>query len=278
MTPVSVVTGGSSGIGLETARGLARLGHHVVLTGRDPERTARRVDEVRASTGNPRVDHVIVDFSSLADVRRAAAEILDRFEALRVLVNNAGLWHQKRQLSRDGFEDTLAVNHLAPFLLTSLLRERLERSAPARVVHVSSRLHAKPRRFVFDDLQCERRYKGIAAYARTKLANVLFSNELARRLSGTGVTSNSLHPGDVATTITRDSRLLSIGIKLVQPFILTPEQGALTSLHVATSPELEGVTGQYFDDCRPKAPSRAALDVDAARRLWELSERLTGLS
>ena len=274
---VCLVTGASAGIGLWTALGLARLGADVCLVGRDAERTAAVTARVRAGAAGGEVTHQVANFSSLEDVRALAARIEARLPALHVLVNNAGLWHQKRQLSRDGHEDTMAVNHLAPFLLTNLLLPLLRRSAPARVVTVSSRLHRKPRRHDMDDLMSERGYRGLAAYARSKLANVLFSNELARRLHGSGVTSNSLHPGDVATSIVRDSRVLSWGLRLVRPFIKSPEDGARTTLHVATASELEGVTGRYFADCRERTPGALALDPQLACGLWQVSEQLTGL-
>lgn len=275
--PIAMVTGASAGIGLETARGLAERGYHVVIVGRNPERTEGAVREISAAVGTDAIESLRADFSSLEQVRSLAEAFHERHESLDVLVNNAGLWHQDRQLSQDGFEDTFAVNHLAPFLLTDLLLPALREPEAARVVNVSSRLHEKQKRFDFDDVMCERRrFKGLEVYAQSKLANVLFSNELARRLAGTGITSNSLHPGDVATTITRDNWLLNIGIKIAAPFLKSPSQGAATSLRVATDPVLAKVTGRYFRDEKHAPAGKAALDQAAARRLWDLSVDLVG--
>lgn len=272
---VCLVTGGSTGIGLETARGLAARGAEVIITGRHPERTAAAAADIARSTGNEHVTFELADFSSLDAVRTLARTVRAR-GALHVLVNNAGLWHPRRTLSHDGYEDTFAVNHLAPFLLTRSLFDLLVASAPARIVHVSSRLHAKAPGIPFDDIHLEASYprKGMAAYEHSKLANILFSNELARRLPPR-VTSNALHPGDVATSVTRQSKLVSFAQTFIRPFLKSPKQGAQTSLHVATSDALGDVTGKYFSDCEEKTPSPAARDEAAARRLWDLSETLT---
>lgn len=275
---VCLVTGGTSGIGTATARGLAAGGATVLLTGRSEEQAQAVAAAIREEVGHAEVHGLGADFSSLDEVRELAARVLERHPAIHVLVNNAGLWHPDRRLSRDGHEDTFAVNHLAPFLLTRLLRPALEKGAleaPARVVAVSSRLHRKEKRFDFDDPMSERRYDGMRAYRQSKLANVMFANELARRLEGTGVTSNSLHPGDVATNVVRDSPLLAWGLANIARFFMkTPEEGARTSIHVATAPELERVSGRYFRDCREARPADAALDEAAAARLWALSEEL----
>jgi NAD(P)-dependent dehydrogenase (short-subunit alcohol dehydrogenase family) len=275
---ICVVTGASSGIGLETARGLAAVGAEVCMIGRDRARLDHSVEDVRASTKNPAVHAIRSDFSSLAAVRALASELNERFPAIHVLVNNAGLWNVERKTSVDGHEETFAVNHLAPYLLTRLTIERLRAGAPSRVVNVSSRLHEKLPAFDFDDLLFEKRYVGIAAYKRSKLANVMFSNELARRLDGTGVTSNALHPGDVATRVVRSHRVLQFLLDWVaRPFIDSPARGARTSIHCASSPELEGVSGAYFKKCRRAEPSIAASDRAACARLWALSAELTGL-
>lgn len=276
---VCVVTGGTSGIGTETARGLAARGATVLLTGRSKDRAR----EIAASIGRETATDVHgfgADLSSLAEVRGLADRILARHDAIHVLVNNAGLWHPDRRLSRDGYEETFAVNHLAPFLLTRLLEPALEKGAreagaSSRVVAVSSRLHEKEKRFDFDDPMSERRYDGLRAYRQSKLANVMFANELARRAEGTGITSNSLHPGDVATNVVRDSRFLSWGLATIARFFVkTPEEGARTSIHVATAPELEKVSGRYFRDCREAKAAAAALDTAACARLWALSDEL----
>ncbi|MBW2456520.1 MAG: SDR family oxidoreductase [Deltaproteobacteria bacterium] len=276
---VCLVTGASAGIGKETVRGLAERGATVLMAGRNPQRTEAVARELRRTTGNPRISHHIADFSSLDEVRGLAAAVTERHSALNVLINNAGGWHKERRDSHDGFENTFAVNHLAPFLLTHLLRDRLVDSAPARVITVSSILHSWARRIRFEDLDYRRGSPlfGVGPYVHSKLANVLFASELARRLEGTGVTSNSLHPGNVATSVVRDSQLLSLGIQVGRLFLRTPAQGARTTLHLATAPELQEVSGCYFADCRLRRPSRPARDEDAALRLWRVSRALCGL-
>lgn len=276
----AVVTGASAGIGLETARYLARWGAHVTVVGRDPQRTERAVAEVRKSAaaeghGGSVVDGVTCDFASLAEVRKLAGELLARHPELHILVNNAGLWLPSRQDSAEGHEKTFAVNHLAPFLLTQLLTERLIASGGARVVNVSSRLHTDARAPDPAVLRAPPRYVGIGAYGASKLCNVLFSRELAERLEGTGVTSNAVHPGDVATEVTRGNAVLAfLSDRVARPFLLTPEEGARTTVHVASSPELATVTGRYFVACRD-APASPLVDDDALRkRLWAESERL----
>ena len=205
---------------------------------------------------------MVFDLADLASVREGAGQLLERYEQIHVLVNNAGLVLSERTETTDGFESTFGINHLGPFLLTRLLTERLVASAPARVVNVASTAHRSARHGLdFDDLQSRRRYRGMQAYGRSKLANILFTTELARRLSGTGVTANSLHPGTVATGYARDgdaSGVLAFGVKVIKPFILSPEKGARTSVYLASSPEVAEVTGQYFVKCRPRTPSPAA--------------------
>ncbi|NOY92213.1 MAG: SDR family oxidoreductase [Deltaproteobacteria bacterium] len=272
----ALVTGGSGGIGLETVRGLAARGYRVIFTGRNLERLASAKADVEGSVQRAELVSVAADFSSLDQVRVLAAKVRELAPRLDVLVHNAGVWHQQRRVSKDGIEDTFAVNHLAPFLLTREL-EGLLRASAARVVVVSSRLHERQRRFDFDDLERRGRYRGLYAYGQSKLANVLFSNELARRLASAGVTSNALHPGDVVTSIVRDSAWLSLGIRVASPFLKTPRQGAETSLHCATSRALAGVTGRYFKRSREARPAAAALDEGVARRLWQLSESMVGV-
>ncbi len=276
---VCLITGASSGIGLETARGMAARGFRVVMVGRNPERTPAAAETVRESTGNERVEHLLADFSSLAQVRALAQAFTSRHDRLDVLINNAGLWHPDPQVSDDGFEDTFAVNHLAPFLLTNLLLDPLASARPSRVVVVSSRYHLKPRKLELDDIHAVNgSYKGIEVYKRSKLCNVLFANELARRVEARGISVNSVHPGDVATGIVRDNVVLNAIIRLGQHWLLkTPVQGAMTSLHAATAPELEGVSGRYYSDSREAKQSPLASDRELASRLWDLSERLTRL-
>lgn len=282
---VALVTGGSSGIGTETARGLLRLGFQVVVVGRDAQRT-RDVSELLSREHSASVDHLVADFSSLRAVDELASEFLERYQRLDVLVNNAGLWHPKRTLSADGYEDTFAVNHLAAFLLTRRLEPILRQTPSARVVTVSSRLHIKVPSFDFSDVMSESHYEGIYVYAKSKLANILFSNQLAKRLKASGGTSNSVHPGSVSTNVVRDSKLLSLGARLPLPFLKNAEQGARTSVFAATAPELNGVTGCYLAPTRPArpfgrqlepqahVPSVAARDTQAADQLWRLSEGL----
>lgn len=226
--------------------------------------------------GGARIETFEADFSSLAEVRRLAAEVRARFESLSVLVNNAGVWHKERTLSKDGYEDTFAVNHLAHFLLTNELKDLLIKGAPSRVVNVSSSMHARPRSLNWDDLMFEKGWRGFRAYSHSKLTNVLFSNELARRWRDDGISSNALHPGNVRSRITRDNAILNLLHRspIARMFIMSEEEGAATSVYVATAPELESVTGRYFDRMREVAPARAARDEEAAGRLWDVSERM----
>jgi NAD(P)-dependent dehydrogenase (short-subunit alcohol dehydrogenase family) len=221
---------------------------------------------------------VVFDLESLASTREGAAQLLDRCARIDVLVNNAGLVLSQRRETPDGLEATFAINHLGPFRLTTLVLDRIRASAPARIVNVASTAHRSARRGLdFDDLQSRRGYRGMAAYARSKLANIYFTTELARRLAGTGVTANCLHPGTVATGFARDGDgrgFLAFGVRVIKPFILTPEQGARTSVYLASSPEVADVTGRYFIKCKLRSPSKVARDEDAARRLWEVSEAL----
>jgi len=269
-----VVTGASSGIGLHTATGLARLGAAVALVARDRAKGEAALAEARRVSGGGAASLFLADLGALAEVRHLAVELLATLPRIDVLVNNAGAMHATRKVSADGYELTFAVNHLAPFLLTRLLLPRLRASAPARVVTVSSEAH-RMGPLDPDDLQAERRYSAMRAYGRSKLANVLFSNALARREAGTRVTSNSLHPGTVATGFGRnDPGWFRVLVTLGRPFLATPEQGARTPIYVASSPEVAGVTGRYFKDRRAIAPARFALDEGVQERLWELSERL----
>jgi retinol dehydrogenase 14 len=267
-----LVTGGTGGIGRATATGLAAMGARVGITGRDIARTRAAAAEVATASGNPAVDPFPADMSSQAEVRRLAGEVLAAYPRLDVLVNNVGGFWATRQITRDGLERTFAVNHLAPFLLTGLLLDRLTASAPARIVTVSSGAHATGK-INFGDLQGERRYSGQQAYSQSKLANVLFTYELARRLDGTGVTGTVLHPGVVRTGFAAEdpSPMWKLSLPLIRLFLKTPEKGAATSIYLASSPEVEGVTGTYFADSKPKAPSPASHENAAAARLWQIS-------
>jgi NAD(P)-dependent dehydrogenase (short-subunit alcohol dehydrogenase family) len=275
-----VITGGNSGIGRQTALNLTRAGARVVITTRDEARGEAAVSDLKAQGGSDEVGLIVFNLGDLTAVRAGAADLLAMCDRLDVLVNNAGVVLSQRRESVDGFEATFAINHLGPFLLTALLMDRIKQSAPARIVNVASTAHNGARHGLdFSDLQSTRRYRGMEAYARSKLANIYFTTELARRLDGTGVTSNCLHPGTVATGYGRDgdtSGLLAFGLKIAAPFFLTPQKGARTSTYLASSPEMIGVSGKYFIKCKPRLPSKAAQDDDAAKRLWQISDELVG--
>jgi len=275
---VCLVTGATSGIGLVTARALAERGADVTLLARTPAKAEAVVAGIKEQTGNPNVSALIADLSVREQVRRAAGEFRARHDHLHVLVNNAGAVFGRRRESADGIEMTLALNHLAPFLLTNLLLDMLKASAPARVVTVASAAHTGAH-IPFDDLQHRRRYFAFGVYGETKLANILFTYELARRLEGSGVTANALHPGFVASNFGRgDTRFWDVAFTLARPFAISAERGAQTSIYLATSPEVEGISGRYFANRRPVRSSGASYDRDAARRLWQVSEQLTGLA
>lgn len=272
-----LVTGGTGGIGLATAAGLAGLGARVGIVGRDEGRARAAAERIRTAGGD--VDVFTADVSSRREVQRLAEQVLAAYPRLDVLVNNVGGYWATRHATEDGLERTFAVNHLAPFLLTNLLLDRLRSSAPARVVTVSSGAQAMGR-IDFDDLQGVRSYSGQRAYNQSKLANVLFTYELARRLEGSGVTANVLHPGVVRTAFAQEDSggWMRLMLPVVRPFMKTPERGAETSIYLASSPEVDGVSGRYFANSRPKASSRASYDTAAARRLWEVSAGLVGLA
>jgi NAD(P)-dependent dehydrogenase (short-subunit alcohol dehydrogenase family) len=264
-----LITGSTDGIGKETARQLAHMGATVIVHGRSVDRGQTVCDEIRATTGNPHVDCVVADLSSQQQVRQLVADIIARYDRLHVLINNAGVILLKRQLSEDGLEMSFAVNHLAPFLLTNLLLDLLKQSAPARIVNVSSTVHYDAQ-IKFDNLQGERYYNGVEAYKVAKLANVLFTYELAERLTGTGVTVNCLHPGIVTTKLLDTGWGWSNG--------LTSAQGAALSVYLATSPEVEQVTGNYYASKSAGGASPKAKDVKLRRKFWDVSARLVGLS
>jgi retinol dehydrogenase 14 len=276
---VVLITGGSGGIGRATAIGLAALGARVAITGRDLRRTEAAAVEIRGATGNPDVDAFGADLSSQAEVRRLAAEVLEAYPRLDVLVNNVGGSWATRHVTVDGLEHTFALNHLAAFLLTNLLLDRLKASAPARVVTVSSSAQSLGK-IDFEDLQGERNYSEQKAYPQSKLASVMFTYELARRLEGTGVTATVLHPGVSRTGFGAEdpSRIFKLLVPLWRPFMKTPQQGAGTSIELASSPKVEGVTGKYFANGRPQTSNKASYDRDAATRLWQVSAGLVGLT
>ncbi|TDI87020.1 MAG: SDR family oxidoreductase [Chloroflexi bacterium] len=274
----ALVTGATSGIGFHTALGLARDGAHVILGGRDEERARRSVGVIRRETEAPRIDYLIADMSSMAGVRSFAEQVLNQYSRLDILVNNVGGLFLTRQISEDGYEKTFALNHLSYFLLTELLNDLLIASAPARIVNVSSTAHLRSR-INFEDLQSTRRYRAMTAYGQSKLANLLFTYELARRLADTGVTANALHPGFVRTALGRKNANPVLGalIWLVFRAGMSAEYGARTSLLLAGSPGLEEVTGKYYSAGNQVRSSRSSYDKAAAAKLWDLSEELTGL-
>ena len=271
-----LVTGGTGGIGGATAAGLAALGARVGIVGRDQQRADAAAERIRDAGGE--ADVFTADMSSLRQVRQLAQEVLAAYPRLDVLVNNVGGYWATRHSTEEGLERTFAVNHLAPFLLTNLLLERLRESAPARIVTVSSGAQAMGR-INLDDLMGERDYNGQRAYNQSKLANVMFTYELARRLEGTGVTATVLHPGVVRTNFGHEDsgRWMRLMLPVVRPFMKSPEAGARTSIHLASSPEVEGVTGLYFANSTSKRSSKASYDALAAARLWDLSAELVGL-
>ncbi len=273
-TPVCLITGATSGIGEAAARELARRGMRVVIVGRSAERAAATVARIKQATGVD-VEPLIADLSSQAGVRQVAETFLQRYPRLDVLINNAGGFFAGRQVSVDGIEMTWALNHMSYFLLTNLLLDLLRASAPARVINVSSDAH-RSGTMRWDDLQFTRGYNGWAAYAQSKLANILFSNELARRLAGSGVTSNALHPGFVATRFAHNNGFVWGGLMalLQRLWAISPEEGAQTSIYLATAPEGATISGRYFVKSRETTPAPQAQDVDAAARLWEISERM----
>jgi NAD(P)-dependent dehydrogenase (short-subunit alcohol dehydrogenase family) len=274
---VVVLTGASSGIGAEAAVDLAGLGATVVPVGRDSQRLAHVSERIREANPVGGAEPLQANFASLQEVRRLAAELRERHPQIHVLVNNAGLVSGRRKLTDDGHETTFAVNHLAPFLLTNLLLEHMSASAPARVVTTSSDAH-RGGRIDLDDIQGEKRWSAWSAYSNSKLANVLFTRALARRLGSTGVTANCLHPGVIRTRLGRGTPLpVRVGWRLVSLFFKSPKSGASTIVHLASSPEVEGVSGGYFVDSRQRTPSSRAQDDELGERLWDLSERLTGL-
>ena len=274
-----VITGGNAGIGKEAAVELARMGARVIITARNETRGSAAVREIVDRSGSTTVEVLPLDLSSFRSIRSFAGALLDRVGRLDVLVENAGLILRTRQETEDGFEYTFGVNHLGHFLLTSLLRDRLVESAPARVVVVASDAHESAKQGLdFDDLQSERDYRWAKVYGKSKLANIYFARELAYRLEGTGVTSNSLHPGFVRSDFGQGGDLgwlYGIGLKyLAAPFAISQQKGARTSVYLASSPEVEGKTGGYYYKCVPESPSAVAQDDEAARRLWEISEQL----
>jgi len=276
---ICVVTGATHGVGLATAHALAALGASVVLHGRDLDRARAAAADIVRDSGNTEVRAVQADFAELGQVRRLAQQLSAQLPRLDVLINNAGMMSAARARSADGYDLTFAVNHLAPFLLTNLLLDKLKSSAPARVIVVASEAHRRAR-LDFADLMNASVSGLLSAYARSKLANVLFARALAARLAGSGVTVNALHPGFVYSNLFHSSpaALRVVLATLARPFMLTPEQGARTSVYLAAAPQVAGRSGDYYRACRPESPSAAAQSEADAERLWQESARLTGLA
>ena len=269
-----LVTGANSGIGKITALKLAKQGAAVTMVCRSRAKGESALNEIKEMTGSASLELIVADLSSQAEIRKLAEEFQRAHDRLDVLVNNAGVFVRTRSMTVDGIETTFAVNHLAYFLLTNLLLGAINRAAPARVVNVSSRAHTSAT-INFDDIQGERHYGGWSAYCQSKLANILFTCELARRVESSGVTVNCLHPGVIATGLFRNlPKIFHLPLRL---FLSSPEKGAETSVYLAASPEVEGVTGKYFANKRAVTSSPESRDPAVARQLWELSERLTGL-
>ncbi|MCY3691468.1 MAG: SDR family oxidoreductase [Chloroflexota bacterium] len=273
---ICLITGGSDGIGYAASRKLARMGARVVIVGRNAAKTKAAVRKIIADTDNPSVEYLLADLSSQREVRRVAAQAMDLLPHLDVLLNNAGAIFLSDRRSAEGIEMTFALNHLSYFLLTGLLLEHLRKAPRARIVNVSSCAHESPGKFLLEDLPKLSGNRGYGAYKLSKLCNILFTYELARRLKGENITANALHPGLVRTNIARNNGLLG---RVVNFFIgvrgIGPDKGAETPVYLAASPEVEGVTGKYFVDCRPVPSSKISYDAELAARLWDMSASLT---
>ena len=275
---VVLITGATSGLGKVVARELAKKHTTVVIAGRDPARTRATVNEIEEQVGHPAAEGLVADLSSMGEVSRLATEFQRRYTRLDVLINNVGAIFPQRRTTVDGVERTFALNHLSQFLLTNLLLDALRAGAPSRIVNVSSRAH-EGSTITFDNLQGEHGYGilGGRAYSQSKLANIMFAYELARRLAGTGVTANAVHPGTVATSFGENNGgLMGFAMRIFHRFAITPEEGADTIIYLASSPQVEGVTGQYWEKRRSIQSSPASHDESAQKRLWDVSARMTG--
>ena len=276
---ICLVTGATNGIGKAAAQALAQIGATVVIVGRSAPKTAQLVEEIRAAGGNKNVDSLLADLSSQQEVRRLAGEFKSKYPHLHVLLNNAGGTFSTRQLSVDRIEMTFALNHLAYFLLTNLLLDTMKASTPARIINVSSDVHSGGR-IDFDNLQGERSYSSFGPYENSKLANILFTTELARRLEGTGVTVNALHPGLTSTGFGKNNPgfLMKIMGAVIPLIARSPEKGAETSIYLASSPEVQSITGKYFVDCKVTQPAPQAADSAVAKKLWDVSAEMVHLA
>lgn len=276
---ICMITGATDGIGKVSAHALAKQGATVIVVGRNRQKSMKTVSEIRQESGNANVEYMLADLSSQKAIRELAQQFISKYKQLHVLLNNAGAMFMSRQESVDGIEMTFALNHLNYFLLTHLLLDTLKASAPARIVNVSSRAHKRLKTLDFDNLQGETSYSGTSAYMISKLGNVLFTYELAKRLKGSQITVNALHPGVVATQFGANNggwfgRALR---KFANLFCISIEEGAKTNIYLASSPEVEGVTGKYFVECKAIPSSKISYDEEVARRLWKVSEALTGI-
>jgi NAD(P)-dependent dehydrogenase (short-subunit alcohol dehydrogenase family) len=271
---ICLITGGTSGIGKETALALAKMGAILVLPSRNPEKGEQVKQEIISKSGNQQVEVMECDLASFASIRSFAKDFIRKYSQLHVLLNNAGVWKTERKESKDGIELTFATNHLAPFLLTNLLLDVLMQSAPSRIINVSSGAHYAGR-LNFEDLELKKSYNHIKAYNQSKVANVLFTRELASRLAGTGVTVNALEPGLVDTPLFEN--MGKVAQWIVGLIAKSPAKGAETNIYLASSPELEGVTGQYFKNKRRKRPAPQARNDESASRLWRVSEQYVGV-
>ncbi|MFX0066371.1 MAG: SDR family oxidoreductase [Candidatus Hermodarchaeota archaeon] len=273
---ICLVTGGTSGIGRVTAETLAEFGATVVITGRNQEAGNEIINQMRDKTDNTSHKLLITDFASLEKVRELATSFKEEFDRLDVLINNAGVSLPTRWVTDDGLEATFAINHFAPFLLTNLLLDLVKKSAPARIINVSSAMH-KNAPLNLDDINSEKSYRWMQVYGSSKLANVLFTYELAERLEGTSVTVNAVHPGFVRTNLNRSYSKIVRGTMRLMPFAISPKEGAATSIYLASSPEVEGVTGRYFVKKKATESSSLSYDKDLRKKLWDLSIEITGL-
>ncbi|MBZ0296053.1 MAG: SDR family oxidoreductase [Anaerolineae bacterium] len=276
---VVLITGATNGIGRVAAQSLAQMGATVVIVGRNPDKTERVVKEIRQATGNQQVEMLLGDLSVVEDMRRVANQFRNRYDRLDVLANNAGAMFNERQVTPDGFEKTFALNHLSYFVITTMLLDMLRASAPARIVNTSSQAHRMTGELHFDDLQHEHGYNAWNVYSQSKLMNILFTVELARRLEGTGVTANSFHPGFVNSGFGKNNGgLMRLAMQMITPlFGRSPEQGAETLIYLASSPDVAQISGAYFVDKQTASPSSTATDTAAARKLWDISESLAGV-
>lgn len=277
---ICLITGATSGIGKATAFALAKKGAATIIIGRNKKRCEKTIKEIIKSTGNSSIDYIVADLSSMNDVRKLYIEFKSRYNRLDVLINNVGAKFVKRLVSVDGYEMTLSLNHLSHFLLTNLLMDMLKNSGRARIINVSSGSHGGCPGINFDDLQSERQYIGKKAYAQSKLANILFTYELSRRLESTGVTANAVNPGGVISNFCLNNGLISWSKHVIAHILyrnlIGPVEGARTSVYLASSPEVEGVTGKYFYNIKPVRSSDTSYDVEMAKNLWNVSKKLTG--